>query len=160
MKQLDVGHMDRLVHLGKALIDQKKARIIVRPSKCAEGFWFGSGALGVKPFDIPFSYLWSTTPQPSGFSIGLATVILGGLILAVAALMAAGGLPAGTATLVSFAGGIYLAVVLAFSFQTIRTGLDAGIAFGDIATDVLGIGAWVAFGGAIVITIGSRLRPR
>jgi len=36
---------ERLVELGKALVDQKKARVIVEPNKREKGFWFGGGKL-------------------------------------------------------------------------------------------------------------------
>ncbi len=36
---------EHLVELGKALIDQKKARIIVEPNKREKGFWFGGGKI-------------------------------------------------------------------------------------------------------------------
>jgi hypothetical protein len=36
---------ERLLELGKALIDQKKARIIVEPDKREKGFWFGGGKI-------------------------------------------------------------------------------------------------------------------
>lgn len=34
---------DKLVELGRRLIDQKKARVLVEPFERAEGFWFGGG---------------------------------------------------------------------------------------------------------------------
>lgn len=36
---------ERLVELGRALIDQKRARVIVEPNKREKGFWFGGGKL-------------------------------------------------------------------------------------------------------------------
>lgn len=36
---------ERLIELGKALIDQKKARVIVEPNKREKGFWFGGGKI-------------------------------------------------------------------------------------------------------------------
>ncbi len=122
--------------------------------------WLGWGVGAIKAYDVPFTYLWSTNPQQSGFSIGLVAAILSGVVLLVVGLMATGGVPASAATLVSFGGGLYLALTLAFVFQTIRRGLDFNIPFGDIVTDFFGIGAWVALGGAIVITVGARIRPR
>lgn len=41
--QLDSAHTDRLIELGRALIDQQAARIIVPPNEAASGFWFGGG---------------------------------------------------------------------------------------------------------------------
>jgi len=36
---------DRLVSLGRTLVDQERARVIVQPSAARDGFWFGGGNL-------------------------------------------------------------------------------------------------------------------
>ena len=122
--------------------------------------WLGWGPTGLNGYDIPFAYLWSQNPQPSDFTIGLGVAISAGVVMAVAGLMAAGGLPPAAAGAVSLAGGIYAMITFAFGFQTIRSGLDFGIPFADIITDVFGLGIWVALGAAVMIGIGARLRPR
>jgi len=120
--------------------------------------WLGWGAGGIKAFDIPFTYLWAQNPQQSGFSIGLVAAIAAGVILLVAGLLAFGGLPERrAATLISLGGGIFAAVVFAFLLQTIRQGLDF-VPLGDIMTDFLGLGAWFALGGAVLVGVGARLR--
>jgi len=120
--------------------------------------WLGWGTGGIKAFDIPFSYLWTQNPQQSGFSIGLVAAIAAGVILLVAGLLISGGLSQrGAATLISLGGGIFAAVVFAFLLQTIRQGLEF-VPFGDIMTNFLGLGAWFALGGAVLIGIGARLR--
>jgi len=41
--KIDKKVKERLTELGKALINQKKARVIVEPMERSEGFWFGGG---------------------------------------------------------------------------------------------------------------------
>ena len=43
MKQLDPSITKRLTDLALALIDQDKARPLIRPNRDADGFWFGGG---------------------------------------------------------------------------------------------------------------------
>ncbi len=121
--------------------------------------WLGSGPGASTAFDVPFAFLWSQAAAPSGFTIGLVGTIVAGLVAAISALAAAGGLPGRSgATLSSLGGGVLAAVVFAFSLQTIRIGGDLGIAVGDILADFFGLGAWGALGGVLLVGVGARLR--
>ena len=43
MSDLDLKVKNALVKLARALVDQDKAKVLVKPQKNADGFWFGSG---------------------------------------------------------------------------------------------------------------------
>ena len=43
MSELDLKVKNALVKLARALVDQDKAKVLVKPQKNSEGFWFGSG---------------------------------------------------------------------------------------------------------------------
>ena len=45
MPNLNAQTRERLLDLLHALIDQKRARVLVRPYRDAPGFWFGGGNL-------------------------------------------------------------------------------------------------------------------
>jgi hypothetical protein len=120
--------------------------------------WLGSGALGVAPFDIPFTYLWQVNPQPSGFTIGAAGAILAGVLLGTLLLVVLRALPGRLGSgLASLSGGLFTTLVFAFGLQTVRLGLDGGLALGDVLADLVGLGAWIAFGGGILVAVGARL---
>ncbi len=44
-KQLGRQTRERLIELARAMVDQEKARVVVRPYENREGFWFGAGNL-------------------------------------------------------------------------------------------------------------------
>jgi len=45
MKKLEKEYEEKLINLGKKLIDQEKCRIIVEPYERNKGFWFGGGKI-------------------------------------------------------------------------------------------------------------------
>ena len=49
MKALGAVAKKKLIELAEALIDQKRARILIPPLKASEGFWFGSGSMVKDP---------------------------------------------------------------------------------------------------------------
>lgn len=120
--------------------------------------WIGSGSMAPKAFDIPLAYLWSTNAAPSDLSIGLVAVIAAGTVLGVLLLKLLGAMPASAARLAtSLGGGALSVVVIAFLLQTIRQMMDFGVSFGDIIADFVGLGAWLALAGVVLIGVGSRI---
>jgi len=51
MKNLDDVLKEELINLGKGLINQEKARVVVPPKKNSTGFWFGGGNITKGPRD-------------------------------------------------------------------------------------------------------------
>ncbi|MCD6408685.1 exo-alpha-sialidase, partial [bacterium] len=45
MKKLEKEYEEKLINLGKKLIDQEKCRVIVEPYERNKGFWFGGGKI-------------------------------------------------------------------------------------------------------------------
>ena len=45
MKALGAVAKKKIIELAEALIDQKKARILMHPLKASEDFWYGSGSM-------------------------------------------------------------------------------------------------------------------
>jgi len=51
VKKLSKDLEERLINLGKSLINQKKAKVIINPYKDISGFWFGGGNIRKDPKD-------------------------------------------------------------------------------------------------------------
>ena len=51
MKELNLALQKKLARLGRAVIDQDRARVLVQPTRDRDGYWFGGGNLSRDPGD-------------------------------------------------------------------------------------------------------------
>gem|GEM_PF-1810379 len=115
---------------------------------------FGTGS--VNGWDIGLPILWNITNPGDQPRIGLILLIVGIVALAAAFLPKGGRALAGVTGLLGLIiGGLYVIQVIRFWGQA---PINAGA--GDVLSNAVGIGPWVAIGGAVLLLVGALLPER